>query len=80
MRAIVQRVAAASVSWTADGGLAHSEHIGRGVAVLVGAGPADGEASVMAVAGAVAGRASAAKATAASATRLSHPTRIPTQS
>src|SRR5213076_2473736 len=46
MRAIVQRVAAASVCWTADGGLAHSEHIGRGVAVLVGAGPADGEAEV----------------------------------
>jgi D-tyrosyl-tRNA(Tyr) deacylase len=46
MRAILQRVATATVSWTADDGQAHSEHIGRGLAILVGAGPADGEAEV----------------------------------
>ena len=43
MRAVVQRVSRASVSWD-DDGQARREEIRRGLAVLVGAGPADGEA------------------------------------
>ncbi len=43
MRAVVQRVSRASVSWE-DGGQPRREEIGLGLTVLVGAGPADGEA------------------------------------
>ena len=41
MRAIVQRVSSASVSWEDDAGQPRREAIGRGLAVLVGAGPDD---------------------------------------
>jgi len=41
MRAVVQRVSRASVSWDDDGGLARREEIGHGLAILVGAGPDD---------------------------------------
>jgi D-tyrosyl-tRNA(Tyr) deacylase len=41
MRVVVQRVGRASVSWDADGGGPRREEIGRGLAILVGAGPAD---------------------------------------
>ncbi|HEY4025553.1 MAG TPA: D-aminoacyl-tRNA deacylase [Candidatus Dormibacteraeota bacterium] len=41
MRVVVQRVGCASVSWEADGGGRRREEIGRGLAILVGAGPAD---------------------------------------
>jgi D-aminoacyl-tRNA deacylase len=41
MRAIVQRVSRASVSWEDDAGRPRREEIGRGLAVLVGAGPDD---------------------------------------
>jgi D-aminoacyl-tRNA deacylase len=40
MRVVVQRVSRASVSWE-DGGRTRREEIGRGLAVLVGAGPED---------------------------------------
>lgn len=42
MRVIVQRVSRASVSWS-DGGSPRCEKIGRGLAILVGAGPDDTE-------------------------------------
>lgn len=42
MRAIVQRVGGAAVSWVDDDGRPHREEIGRGLAILVGAGPDDG--------------------------------------
>jgi D-tyrosyl-tRNA(Tyr) deacylase len=45
MRVVVQRVGRASVSWE-DGGRACREEIGRGLAILVGAGPADDRAQV----------------------------------
>jgi len=45
MRVVVQRVGRASVSWD-DGGRACREEIGRGLAILVGAGPADDRAQV----------------------------------
>jgi D-aminoacyl-tRNA deacylase len=54
MRVIVQRVTAASVRWTADDGRAHSEQIGRGLAILVGAGPDDGVAEAASLADKVA--------------------------
>jgi D-tyrosyl-tRNA(Tyr) deacylase len=41
MRAIVQRVSRASVSWEEDGAGSRRQDIGRGLAVLVGAGPGD---------------------------------------
>lgn len=41
MRAIVQRVSHASVSWEDDGGQRGRQEISRGLAILVGAGPAD---------------------------------------
>jgi D-tyrosyl-tRNA(Tyr) deacylase len=41
MRAVVQRVSRASVSWKDDEGRQQLEQIGRGLAVLIGAGPAD---------------------------------------
>src|SRR5919202_3453154 len=41
MRAVVQRVSRAAVSWREPGGAERREEIGRGLAVLVGAGPAD---------------------------------------
>jgi D-tyrosyl-tRNA(Tyr) deacylase len=41
MRAVVQRVSRAAVSWREPGGQERREEIGRGLAVLVGAGPAD---------------------------------------
>jgi D-aminoacyl-tRNA deacylase len=41
MRTVVQRVLRASVSWEDEGGQARREEIGRGLAVLVGAGPHD---------------------------------------
>lgn len=41
MRAIVQRVSHASVSWEDDGGQRRRQEISRGLAILVGAGPAD---------------------------------------
>lgn len=41
MRAIVQRVSHASVSWEDDGGQRSRQEISRGLAILVGAGPAD---------------------------------------
>src|SRR5262245_9148199 len=41
MRVIVQRVGRASVSWTAEDGQPWLQEIGRGLAVLVGAGPED---------------------------------------
>src|SRR5918911_3240590 len=41
MRAVVQRVSRAAVSWREPGGEERREEIGRGLAVLVGAGPAD---------------------------------------
>ena len=41
MRAVVQRVSSAAVSWREPGGEERREEIGRGLAVLVGAGPAD---------------------------------------
>jgi D-aminoacyl-tRNA deacylase len=42
MRAVVQRVSRATVSWD-DGGQPHREEIGHGLTVLVGAGPADAD-------------------------------------
>jgi D-tyrosyl-tRNA(Tyr) deacylase len=45
MRVVVQRVGRASVSWE-DGGRPCREEIGRGLAILVGAGPADDRAQV----------------------------------
>ncbi len=41
MRAVVQRVSRASVSWEDETGQPCRAEIGRGLAVLVGAGPAD---------------------------------------
>jgi D-tyrosyl-tRNA(Tyr) deacylase len=41
MRVIVQRVTRASVSWSDDAGQPRCERIDRGLAILVGAGPAD---------------------------------------
>jgi len=41
MRAILQRVSRASVSWEDDDGRSRREEIGRGLAVLIGAGPSD---------------------------------------
>jgi D-tyrosyl-tRNA(Tyr) deacylase len=41
MRVVVQRVGRASVSWDANNGGPRREEIGRGLAILVGAGPAD---------------------------------------
>jgi D-aminoacyl-tRNA deacylase len=41
MRAVVQRVSRASVSWEDEAGGPVRQEIGRGLAVLVGAGPAD---------------------------------------
>lgn len=41
MRAIVQRVSRASVSWEGSGGQPHQQEIGRGLAILVGAGSSD---------------------------------------
>jgi D-tyrosyl-tRNA(Tyr) deacylase len=41
VRAVVQRVAQASVGWTDPGGEERSERIGRGLAILLGAGPED---------------------------------------
>lgn len=41
MRAVVQRVSRASVSWEEDGAGPRRQEIGRGLAVLVGAGPDD---------------------------------------
>jgi len=41
MRAIVQRVSRAAVSWEDDGGRPQCQEIGAGLAVLVGAGPDD---------------------------------------
>ncbi|HSR25581.1 MAG TPA: D-aminoacyl-tRNA deacylase [Candidatus Eisenbacteria bacterium] len=41
MRVVVQRVRSAAVSWEDERGLARREEIGRGLVVLVGAGPAD---------------------------------------
>lgn len=41
MRAIVQRVSHASVSWEDNGGQRSRQEISRGLAILVGAGPAD---------------------------------------
>lgn len=52
MRAVVQRVSRASVSWEDDG--PRCQEIGRGLAVLVGAGPADGVAEAEALADKVA--------------------------
>jgi D-tyrosyl-tRNA(Tyr) deacylase len=45
MRVVVQRVGRASVSWE-DGGRTCREEIGRGLAILVGAGPADDRTQV----------------------------------
>lgn len=44
MRAIVQRVSRASVSWRDEDGAARRSHIGRGLVVLIGAGPLDTQA------------------------------------
>jgi D-tyrosyl-tRNA(Tyr) deacylase len=41
LRAIVQRVGRASVSWREEDGSEHRREIGSGLAILVGAGPAD---------------------------------------
>ncbi|MFZ0218181.1 MAG: D-aminoacyl-tRNA deacylase [Candidatus Dormiibacterota bacterium] len=41
MRAVVQRVARASVSWHEDGGREHCERIGQGLLILLGIGPED---------------------------------------
>lgn len=41
MRAIVQRVSRASVSWEGGGGQLQHQEIGRGLAILVGAGSSD---------------------------------------
>ena len=41
MRVVVQRVARASVSWEDGAGEACRQEIGRGLAILVGAGPGD---------------------------------------
>jgi D-aminoacyl-tRNA deacylase len=41
MRAVVQRVSRASVSWEDGDGRPRREEIGRGLAILVGAGPED---------------------------------------
>ena len=43
MRVIVQRVSHASVSWEEDDGRPRRQTISRGLAILVGAGPADHE-------------------------------------
>jgi D-tyrosyl-tRNA(Tyr) deacylase len=42
MRAVVQRVVEASVSWTDTNQKEHTQGIGRGLAILLGAGPEDG--------------------------------------
>jgi D-aminoacyl-tRNA deacylase len=52
VRAVVQRVSRASVSW--DDGGPRCQEIGRGLAVLVGAGPADDPAAADALADKVA--------------------------
>jgi D-tyrosyl-tRNA(Tyr) deacylase len=52
VRAVVQRVSRASVSWEDEG--PQLREIGRGLAVLVGAGPADGVAEADALADKVA--------------------------
>jgi len=41
MRVILQRVSRASVSWTDEAGDGRCEEIGRGLAILLGAGPED---------------------------------------
>ena len=41
MRAVVQRVSQAAVAWTDPGGEERSETTGRGLAILLGAGPED---------------------------------------
>lgn len=43
MRAVVQRVARASVSWSDDDSGRHASSIGRGLVVLLGVGPEDDE-------------------------------------
>jgi D-aminoacyl-tRNA deacylase len=42
VRAIVQRVGRAAVIWQDEDGRQHRQEIGRGLAILVGAGPDDG--------------------------------------
>lgn len=54
MRAIVQRVSRASVAWRDDDDRGCSQEIGAGLAVLVGAGPADDTADADALADKVA--------------------------
>ena len=54
MRAVVQRVSRASVSWDDGAAGSRQEEIGRGLAVLVGAGPADDRATADALADKVA--------------------------
>jgi D-aminoacyl-tRNA deacylase len=41
VRAVVQRVSEASVGWTEPGGEERSQRIGRGLVILLGAGPDD---------------------------------------
>jgi D-tyrosyl-tRNA(Tyr) deacylase len=41
MRAVVQRVSRAAVTWRGDDGQARSAEIGKGLAILLGAGPGD---------------------------------------
>jgi D-tyrosyl-tRNA(Tyr) deacylase len=54
MRAVVQRVSRACVSWEDDDEGPRRQEIGRGLAVLVGAGPADDRADADALADKVA--------------------------
>src|SRR6266481_5506216 len=46
MRVVVQRVSRAAVTWPGDDGQAQSAEIGRGLAILVGAGPGDDASEV----------------------------------
>ena len=43
MRLVIQRVSAASVSWTGEDGDERRNEIGRGLAILLGVGPEDDE-------------------------------------
>jgi D-tyrosyl-tRNA(Tyr) deacylase len=54
MRAVVQRVSRASVSWEDEAEGPRRQEIGRGLAVLVGAGPADDRTAAEALADKVA--------------------------
>jgi D-aminoacyl-tRNA deacylase len=55
MRAVIQRVARASVTWTDDNGQATCNQIGSGLLVLLGVGPDDTEAECDRLADKIAG-------------------------